>query len=164
MPVVPLRVLLDTNIYGFFFEGDDPQFLPVALKTGKVVFYGFEVVRKELRATPKKFKHGNRSYRSLLLSVYDELVKGHSYRLSPVVEALAQEYSKEYAGGISKKELWKDFLIVACASIHGLDLIVSEDNHSMVSAPAISAYKKVNARNDLREPVFYSMEKFKKLL
>jgi len=159
-----LRVIFDTNVYGFFFEGEDHSFLPLALKTDKVIFFGFEVVRKELRATSKKVKHGKRNYRGLLLSVYDELVGSHYYRLSHVIEALAKEYSKEYAGGISKKELWKDFLIVACASIHGLDLIVSEDNHSMVSQPAIRAYKKVNGKNDLREPVFYSIKEFKKLL
>ena len=109
-------------------------------------------------------RHKNRNYRGILLSGYDNIVKQHNYNLTPVVETLAEEYWKEYRGGISKDKLWNDFLIVACASLHNLDIIVSEDNHSMASGSAKTAFSKANKINQLREPVFYSLKEFAKLL
>ncbi|AJF60061.1 MAG: hypothetical protein QT03_C0001G0565 [archaeon GW2011_AR10] len=156
------RIILDTNIYGLFFEKDE-SILKKAEETTKVTIYGFDVVRKELRDTSKKLKYGNRNFRGLLLGAYDRVVK-KDYYLSPVIENIAEQYWREYGGGISKRKMWNDFLIVACSSIHDLDIIVSEDNDSMISRPAVKAYTAVNARNQLREPAFFSIEKFWKLL
>ncbi|MBI5553743.1 MAG: hypothetical protein HY917_03300 [Candidatus Diapherotrites archaeon] len=159
----PLRLILDTNIYGLIVE-KDTELLVKAQTTSKVTICGFEVIRTELRDTPKQLRHKNRNLRNVLLSGYDNIVKKHSYRLSPLIEDLAGEYWKEYKGGISKKKMWNDFLIVACSSIHRLDIIVSEDNHSMISEPALAAYRRVNGKNELKEPAFHSLDQFAKLL
>ncbi len=158
-----LRLVFDTNIYGLIID-ENEELLLKAQTTSKVIIYGFDVIRKELRNTPTNLKQENKNYRGLLLAGYDNIVKNHSYVLTPIMETLAREYLEEYDGGISKDKMWNDFLIVACSSIHTLDIIVSEDNHSMRSSPAVRAYKKVNEKNQLREPVFYSIKELDKLL
>lgn len=85
-------------------------------------------------------------------------------QLTKLVEVLAEEYLKKYAGGISKKKLRNDFLIVACATLNHLDILVSEDNHSMFSRKAIEAFNKVNSENGLNAPNFYSIKQLAQLL
>ncbi len=75
-----------------------------------------------------------------------------------VVENLAGQYWQEYAGGMPKRKLMNDFLIVAISSVHNLDIIASEDNNSMKSGHAIRAYLKVNNENGFRTPSFYSLK------
>ncbi len=50
-----------------------------------------------------------------------------------------------------------DFRIVTVSSIHGLDILVSEDDHSMKSRLAIESYLKVNDRNAFRISALYSI-------
>jgi len=45
-----------------------------------------------------------------------------------------------------------------------LDILVSEDKHSMFSEKAMEAYRKVNGENGLKTPKFYSFEELKKIL
>ena len=158
------RVLLDTNVYGFLLRSSEATLLEEVRSTHAVTFYGFDVIRGELRAIPQTAKECGRSLRNLALNLYDKLVGRHHYTKSNVVEALAVEYVKAYEGGISAKAMWSDFLIVACATVHGLDVVVSEDRHSLLSAPALRAYKKVNKANDFGLPAFYPMEALQKLL
>ncbi len=129
-----------------------------------ILAYGFQIIRKELRDTPKTATYGKRSVRNLLLQSYDSLVRAHEFQLTPVIEAIAEEYARNYAGGIAVRKLSADFLIVACAAIHHLDVVVTEDSHSMASAPALRAYEKVNKVNSLRTPRFYKLEKLQRLL
>ena len=62
------------------------------------------------------------------------------------VEELAELYFKKYKenGGIQEKtrNFMNDLLIIACASIKGFDVIVSDDEKTMKSSIAIKAYNK----------------------
>ena len=129
-----------------------------------LIVYGFTVVRKELRDTPKNLVKKGRKFRSTLLKSYDALIQGHDLQLTKPVEALGEEYLTNYTGDISKKKLRNDFLIVACATLNQLDILVSEDNHSMFSRKAIEAYNKVNSENGLKAPNFHSIKQLERLL
>ena len=64
-----LRVIFDTNIYGKIVE--EKNFEEIATKIrndGNFKVYGFQLIRKELRSTPKTEKLGKLSKRNLLLN------------------------------------------------------------------------------------------------
>ncbi|HLC79204.1 MAG TPA: hypothetical protein VJG83_02120 [archaeon] len=148
--------MLDTSVYEFLVL-DRLDDLTKKIEEGKIIVYGCSIVRKELRETSKSAKLKGKSFRNALLSAYDSATDKHSYPAESIVDFIAEEYWKEYEGGISKRKFMNDFRIVALASIHNLDIIVSEDNHSMKSGMAIETYRKVNQRNGFRTPVFYSI-------
>ena len=152
-----LRIILDTNTYEFIKQKYLPHVLHL-LKSKKIVIYGCKTVREELRNIPKSDKIDGKSRRNILLSLYDELVKDHDYFVGKIVEILAEEYWKAYAGGIPKRKIFPDFLIVAVASMHNLDIVVSEDESSMKSNPALQAYRKVNERSKFRTPNFNTLD------
>ena len=160
----PLRILFDTNVYGILAEEASPALLGKMETSENVIIYGFSLVRKELRDTPKNLVQKGRKFRNILLNYYDNLTADHDLQLTKLVQVLAEEYLKNYSGGISKNKLRGDFTIVACASFNHLDILVSEDNHSMLSKKAIDAYNKVNAENGLRTPSFYSIKQLESLL
>ncbi len=157
MPKEQFRAMLDTNVYEFLYL-QHLDSLNKLIDEGRIVVYGCKIVRDELRDISPKLKHKNKSFRNLLLNIYDELTEKHSYPIEDVVENLAEQYWKEYDGGIPKRKLMNDFRIVAISSIHNLDLVVSEDDNSMKSAPAIRAYLKANNANGFRTPAFYSIK------
>ncbi len=161
---IPIRILLDTNSYGLLAEEASPELFSKIESSGNVVIYGLSIVRQELRDTPKGATRNGAKLRNLLLNYYDKLTKGRNLPLTRLVEVLGQEYLNNYSGGISKRKLSTDFLIVACASLNRLDVLVSDDNHSMLSRSAIESYNKVNAQNGLKTPKFYSLRQFGKLL
>ncbi|HZX20527.1 MAG TPA: hypothetical protein VFF13_05935 [archaeon] len=153
-----LRVMLDTNVYEFLeLQYLDP--LSKLINEKKIVIYGCRVVRKELRDIPRTAKLKGKSLRNILLGIYDKLTQNHDYQLDSIAENIAEQYWKEYEGGISKRKLMDDFKIVAISSMHNLDIIVSEDDKSMKSGHAIRAYLKVNNLNGFRTPAFYSLKK-----
>lgn len=160
------RVLLDTNIYGRVVERSDEEVQTLAEKRKDIVIYGFDVVRKELRAVSKDVKHGKKKVRLALLALYDSLVKSHIYGTTSPIRQLAGEYFKAYkelGGRKSEKEILNDFMIVACASIHELDIVVSEDNKTMLSDSALKAYRIVNSLRKYRTPQFIGYEDFRRL-
>lgn len=160
----PRRVLLDTNIYGLLIERRESEIFVKGYESKRFIFYGFDLVREELRNISTTKRLGKSSLRQLVLEFYDGIIRQHHYPRTILIEQIAKEYLQEYRGGISKQSLWSDFQIVACASVHGLDLLVSADDHSMLSTLAREAYKKVNEKHALKTPFFYSLEKFKRLL
>lgn len=152
-----LRAMVDTNVYELLHLGYlNP--LTRLIEEGKIVAYGCRVVRKELRDIPTSIKRNGKSFRNILLSIYDELTENHEYQLESVSENLAAQYLGEYEGGIPKRKLMADFRIVAISSLHNLDIIVSEDSHSMKSGHAVRAFLKVNNAHGFRTPAFYSMK------
>ncbi len=155
---------MDPNVYGVLSEEAPPLILAKISDSENVIIYGFSVVRKELRDTPKNLVKRGVKFRNVLLNSYDALTEGHYLELTRLVEALRDEYLANYFGGISKSKLKNDFLIVACASLNRLDVLVSEDEHSMFSKKATEAYNKVNIQNGLRMPAFYSIKQLEKLL
>ena len=80
---------------------------------------------------------------------------------------LADKYYRVYKvldGNAIKKEIITDLIIVACASLHNLDIVVSEDNKTMLSEKTINAYKSVNTLERIRSPLFIGFKKFVSVL
>ena len=156
------RVILDTNIYGFL--AIDPKKKSVVEKIlSSVVVYGVDVIRKELRATPKGFVDGI-NLRNDLIRLFDDLVK-KSYEITPEMMRIAENYYtayKEFGGFKPKQKIFDDFLIVACASVHNIDVVVSDDNKTLVSDEAVKAYRVINPAFDKKLPQFIDYEKFKR--
>lgn len=161
------RVILDTNIYGKIVERKEEEEMQKEIEKRKdIIIYGFDVVRKELRDLSGKTLMGRKKLRILLLTLYDRLVKARIYFTTSLVKQLAEDYYSTYrqiGGHKSKDKIFNDFLIVACASLHELDIVVSDDNKSMLSDEAVSAYKIVNNLRKYRIPEFIGYEKFRRL-
>lgn len=69
-----LRVVFDTNIYGKIADEKDFESIATKIKTDdNFKVYGFELIRKELRDTPKTEKLRKLSKRNLLLNLYEVL-------------------------------------------------------------------------------------------
>jgi len=162
------RVILDTNIYGRIIERKEEEEMKLKIQSRHdVVIYGLDVVRKELRATSQRVHVGKKKLRLLLLGLYDRLVRNHSLYTTTLTEKLAERYFTVYrqlGGKASQQEIIDDFLIVACASVHELDIVVSDDNDTMLSKEAVTAYAVVNKLNEYRLPNFIGYDAFGRLL
>src|SRR3989344_5535938 len=145
------KVLLDTSVYGRIIEKNEIESFRKLIKD-KIIIYGNRLIRKELRNTPKKIKIESdreklRNLRIYLLTLYDELIKSHSFEITKEISDLAGNYYsvyRELGGNKSKTDILNDFIIVACASFKKMDIVVSEDEKTMFSRNAIRAYKLVN--------------------
>ena len=165
------RILPDTNFYELMLKHLEIDKIRKVNESGIIVFYGIDLIRKELRATPKKKVEVVRNellkIRNTLLLIYDLLIGIHQYKIDSKINQLADNYYIAYKvlkGKAQNEEILTDFRIVACASIHGIDILVSNDNKTMLSAESKKAYVSVNEINKLRTPNFISFEEFKKLL
>ena len=160
------RIMLDTNIYGRLVAEKEIGILILKIKSSDIKIYGFRIIKKELRDVPKNVKHEKRSLRIDLINLYSELVK-KSYLLDNDIKGLAEKYYFTYRklGGIkNKREIINDFYIVACASIKELNLVVTEDQKTMLSEPALKAYDIVNNLTLNKTPEFINYSKFKRWL
>lgn len=160
------RVLLDTNIYGRLIE--DRQFLVTlfSLVPDSFVVYGSSLIRKELRDVSKQVLFEGKHKRTLLLSVYDSFIKkkNHDLHITDLVVLIAHKYYDLYKNNqrvYSVEELLADFTLVALASLHGLDIVVSDDKRTMFSDKAKQAYNVVNSKYQFRTPTFYTFDSFK---
>ncbi|MBI2172973.1 MAG: hypothetical protein HYT73_02050 [Candidatus Aenigmarchaeota archaeon] len=160
------RVILDTNIYGRIVEiRQEEEITEIIGKKKYILIYGYDIVRKELRDVPSKRTIENKRLRLALLALYDRLVKSHIYFTTEPIRQLASDYHKAYkqlGGKESEKEMLNDFLIVACASIHELDIVVSDDTNTMLSKEALKSYKIVNTLRKYKLPDFIGFEKFRR--
>ncbi|MBI2545800.1 hypothetical protein HYV81_01330 [Candidatus Woesearchaeota archaeon] len=161
------RVILDTNIYGRILEEFHQKVIREAVDRGVLkghfIIYGFDVIRKELRATSRKTIIGNEKVRLTVLNFYDLLVGNHTLVIDQEMKDLAGKYYKVYKelGGSSKEhEILNDFIIVAGSSMKNFDIIYSEDNKTMASETAVKSYKIVNGLNNIRTPYFEDYTKF----
>ena len=153
-----LRAMIDTNVYALLYKSGIEK-ISKMIEAGNLVVFGCRIIRKELRAIPPHIKEDGKSYRNSLLEAYDKLAGKHDVPVAELSQELAKQYVKEYAGGTSRYKIYSDFLIVATATIHGLDLIVTEDEKTMKSGLAKIAYGKENEKNGLTTPVFVELEK-----
>ncbi|MFH1225274.1 MAG: hypothetical protein V1676_05730 [Candidatus Diapherotrites archaeon] len=128
-----------------------------------MLFTDAKTIRDELREIPKTIAVEGHNYRQTLISIYDRITKNHSYPVESLAETLAEEYWRAYRGGTAKRKMMPDFIIVAIATIHRLDIIVSEDERTMKSRKALQAYKEVNRQKDLETPKFIKIEELAKL-
>ena len=159
------RLLLDTNIYGELIFDRDFPLLKENIKD-KFVAHGFRIVREELRDVPKSSKVQGKNMRIGLLHIYDEIIK-KEYPLTEEIERLGAEYYKIYhqLGSIhSYDKMRNDFLIVACATLNQVDLVVSEDNKTLLVENALKAYDQVNQQINKKIPDFIGYLEFKRLL
>ncbi|MBI2130373.1 hypothetical protein HYU10_01245 [Candidatus Woesearchaeota archaeon] len=161
------RVLLDTKIYGKILEEFHQGIIRETIERdaikGALVIYGFDVIRKELRATSKNARIQDGKLRIALLNLYDILAKKHSIQLNIEMRGLAWKYYEVYrklGGTKNEKEILNDFIIVAGASIKNLDIVYSEDDKTMAGGTSIKSYEIVNNILKFRTPKFESYGEF----
>lgn len=153
-----LRVIFDTNIYGFLIKEKDAAEIERKIKDEKdFVVYAYRPIRKELRDLPK-VSNLSKKTRILLLDVYDRVTGNHFLEHSIKITNLARKYYGCYRnlGGIYgwDTNIRIDLMIVACASFHGLDVVYSADNQTLLGKAAFKAYDHINMNENLRTPNF----------
>jgi predicted nucleic acid-binding protein len=150
-----LRVIFDTNIYGFLAQDQTlPELEAKLIHSKTLVVYGCQSIRKELRQKAQK------KARITLLELYDHVTKSRMLDETSSTYKLAKEYYSEAKNLKRNLQSWSefetDFLIIAIASKYNLDVVFSGDDKTMFSNFARNAYQKVNLRNGLRTPSFLS--------
>ena len=167
-----LRVIFDTNIYGHLLEEKDAALIEERITEEKdFVVYSYRPIRNELRDIPKVTKLSKKT-RNLLLSLYDRITGNHFLEHSIKITHLAKQYYDRYRhnGGMYgwDTSIRIDFMIVACASFYGLDIVYSADNKSLLSKAALKAYHHINIKENFRTPWFLKyndlIKKFRGLL
>ncbi|MCH8004463.1 MAG: hypothetical protein IH934_07595 [Nanoarchaeota archaeon] len=159
------RIILDTSVYGRLVSDKITlQNIEEKRESHRIVIYGTTIVRQELRGTPKHVTLEGKKLRILLLNIYDSLVTRHNLEFNKLIRTLSNDYFKAYRkedGSLSNQEINNDLVIVATATIYNLDIIVSDDERSMLSDKAIRAYKKVNKEYGIKNPIFKKFNNFK---
>ncbi|HZX20519.1 MAG TPA: hypothetical protein VFF13_05890 [archaeon] len=160
-----LRVLFDTNVYGLVAKTATPhQFVSLVESKGAIVC-GSTIIRSEIRKISKDASIGGLKLRKIVLGIYDALVDDkRNYSISGLIESIATEYYKNYSGNHSWKEMENDFLIVATASLHQIDVVISNDEKTMISKNAVSAYRTINQKFELDTPKFIKLEEFERTI
>ncbi|MBI3035028.1 hypothetical protein HYY71_01780 [Candidatus Woesearchaeota archaeon] len=162
------RLLPDTNFYGLLAMDSERLKVVGSIKTSRgLVIYGFKIIRDELRDIPKKIKIEGRNLRIDLLNLHDEIIGRHTLEFADTIQKRADDYYKayrEFGGAKTRDHIIKDFLIVSCASLNNPDIVVSNDEKSMLAENAVRAYNLVNSVIGKKTPQFISYEKFKNFL
>jgi|SRR3989344_4198216 len=160
-----LRLIFDTNVYSSIAKDKNFNKIVEKIKDEKEIrIYGYKVIKEEIKDIPKSIKYENHKLRTFLINLYYDIIK-EQYPETSNIKKLTEIYYKEFkklGGKRSFTDLKIDFEIVACASIHKLDLIISGDEKTLKGNIALKAYNEVNLRNLLRTPYFYSYEDLKK--
>ena len=162
-------MVLDTNVYGEMIKEGVAQALADRLLAFRntLVIYGLPEIRTELRSAPRFLGIGGKNLRIALLEAYDVITEGRVLEDRKAAERLAQRYYEAYResdGHRSWKDMRIDLLIIAKATLLGIDVVTSEDRTTMRSAPALAAYAAVNKESSLITPFFYTYQMFKDLL
>jgi len=161
------RIMFDTSVYGELIKELEVVDEIVRCIPNHIVMYGTKIIRNELRETPKGGREHGKGKKLLLLKIYDLMVRKehHSLECNKLVETLAEDYFKGYkkqGGALSNDAMANDLRIIATATIYQLDIIVSDDEHSMLSNHAVKSYKSINAAYGLKNPAFENYSSFKK--
>ena len=161
-----LKVVFDTNIYGLLLKEEDLAKIEQKIVDDKeFIVYGYQPIRKEIRDIPKVTKLSKQT-RIFLLGLYDRITSNHFLENSIKITNLAKKYYNYYRklGGIYgwDTSIRVDFMIVACASFHGLDVIYSADNRTMLGKHALKSYKHINLKENFRTPNFLTYEELLK--
>ncbi|HLD38683.1 MAG TPA: hypothetical protein VJB05_00020 [archaeon] len=163
-----IRIILDTSIYGKIIEDgvEDNIIEKTNIHKHDMTIYGLKIIRSEIKAAPKHSKD-RYDLRFALLRLYDSLTQDHELTIKPLAHVLATLYYKYYrktGGSVSWSKMMNDMIIVAEATISKLDIVVSDDNRTMLSEPAKKAYFSVNKEHNLITPNFIGYSEFKKKL
>ena len=159
------RVIFDTSIYGRIIENGELSFVSDNMAE-ILVNYGSVIVKRELKSYEGKrvvLHEGKvRKFRALLLEAYDALVKT-TYEVDEKTDRLAEEYFVAYeklGGKKLRNEIINDFLIIATAAIHELEIVYTEEKEGTVrtmrSPEALKAYEIINELNRLKSSLFRS--------
>ncbi len=162
-----LRILLDTSVYGKLIEDPEIVMKLAARIPSNFVVYGSKIIRNELRNTPAKLKFQGKNKRITLLITYDLFVKkrNHNLDFNRLIRTLSEDYWKEYEktqGPFSNEEMKNDFIVIAIATIYQLDIIVSNDERTLLSEKAINVYQKVNKDYGMKNPNYKKYSQFRK--
>lgn len=115
------RVLADTNFYELMLKYLEIDKIRKVKESELIVFYGLDLVRKELRATPKTRVEFVRNelikLRNVLLSIYDLLVGEHQYKIDLKINQLADD-NKTMLSTVSKR---------AYTSVNGIRRLITPD-------------------------------------
>lgn len=150
-----ITAILDTNIYGRFIE-EKQEGLALANKIKQdpnFLIHNFKLIRNELRGAPK------------MLTIYNELVANRVIEETKQIDDLARQYFDFYKannGVQGQKKILNDFKIVACATILNCDLVVTEDQRTLLNPISIKAYRYINLKNNKRVPTFYRYNDLKR--
>jgi len=158
------RILFDTNIYGLIVVDKERNAIREELSKKKFIVYGNSIIKNELRKTPRIFVDGI-NLRNDLVRLYREIIKNHDLAIKKRDIELAESYYKAYQelGGItSRTKLINDLTIVASATNSLLDIVVSEDNKTMLNEISLKSYRLVNDIWKKPLPRFIVYEEFKK--
>ncbi len=161
-----LRVIFDTNIYGHLIaEPDAAELEERIVSESEFTVYGFIPIRKEIRNIPKTTKL-SRQTRIVLLKAYDKITGNHLLSNSAKITHIAKKYYDFYrqsGGGYTWDTTIRiDFMIVACASVHGLDIVYSNDNKTLSNKTAIKSYDHINMKENIRTPRFLNYDELLK--
>jgi len=95
--------------------------------------------------------------------MYDRITGNHFLKDSIEVTNLAKKYYNHYRNldGIYgwNTNIRIDFMIVACASFYGLDIVYSADNKTLLNKKSLKIYEHINIKENLRTPHFLRYEK-----
>ena len=92
------------------------------------------------------------------------LLEKHILHIDDLVLLIAHKYFEAYktkGGQLSLHELLSDFTLIALASLHKLDLVISDDRRTMLSENARQAYFEVNNKYNFHTPLLYNYNSFK---
>ncbi len=167
-----MRVIFDTNIYGLLAaESDGPELKEHIQSEKDFIVYGYAPIRREIRNIPKANKLSRRN-RMFLLQLYDAITGNHLLPNSAAINHLAKKYY-DYYQHLGGSYLWEtsikiDFLLVACVSMHRLDVVYSADAKTLMNKTALKAYNHINRGESIDTPHFLKyeelVEKFRKLV
>lgn len=150
-----ITAILDSNIYGRLLVDEiyGVELIEKIKMDSNLLIHNFKLIRNELRGAPET------------LPVYDRLVVKRVVEETKPIKDLAHQYFEIYKvnnGVQGQKKIISDFKIVACATILGCDLVITEDQRTMLNPIAIKAYRYVNLKINKRTPTFYRYEDLKK--
>src|SRR3989338_1011213 len=163
------RIILDTSVYGELINETEVADTLRKLVPSAYVIKKTKIIRDELRDISKEAQMEGKSKRNMILQLYDSFVKKdhHDLDATTLIEIIASEFYRQYrknGGSKSLKEMITDLRIVSIASFYSLDIVVSNDQKSMLSEPAITAYGNVCREFSLSIPEFIIYRNFKEMV
>ena len=150
-----ITAIIDTNIYGLLLADKiyGAELIEKIKADSNFLIHNFKLLRNELRGAPKT------------LPIYDKLVANRVIEETKEIKDLANEYFKIYKenqGVQGQKRILNDFKIVACATILNCDLVVTEDQRTLLNPIAVKAYRYVNLKINKRMPTFFRYKELKR--
>ena len=147
-------ILIDTSLYIAAVQDIELEKLLEGLSQ-KAFIQSCDVIEEEIHDSSEFLRRTNRKQQAEKLRlIYDKVHKGNIGKTERIFN-LAKEYHK--SAELSKKQdkdIKNDFLIVASASVAGVETILSLNRKTMASEEMVKIYNTINPRNKYRAPIF----------